>query len=216
MEPGTVVSFCDRTGTMVRPWREAGYRAITVDLQPAVMELLPGLRHHVIADIRAVGAAAIRRKAITPIVAVFAFPPCTNLAVSGARWFKSKGLGGLIEGLELVNACRELCEALGAPWMLENPVSTLSSYWREPDCTFDPCDFGGYLEPEGDHYTKRTCLWVGGGFTMPAKRPVYPHRGSQMHLLAPSPDRADLRSETPKGFARAVFEHMTQAKADAA
>jgi hypothetical protein len=121
MEPGTVVSFCDRTGAMVRPWREAGYRAITVDLQSATTEFLPGLRHHVIADIRAVGAEAIRRKAITPIVAVFAFPPCTNLAVSGARWFKSKGLGGLIEGLEIGQRLPRAVRSPGCPMDVGEP-----------------------------------------------------------------------------------------------
>ena len=64
---------------------------------------------------------------------VFAFPPCTSLAVSGARWFREKGIRGLTEAVELVEACRRLCEWSGAPWMLENPVSTLASYWRSPD-----------------------------------------------------------------------------------
>jgi hypothetical protein len=205
-----VLSLCDRTGNMVAPWVAAGYEAVCLDLSHPCGERREGLVTWVGADVRYWLPPRL------DYAVVFAFPPCTNLAISGARWFRDKGLRGLIDGLELVERCRMICEWAGAPWMLENPVSTLSSYWREPDCTFDPCDFGGYLEPEGDHYTKRTCLWVGGGFTMPAKRPVYPHRGSQMHLLAPSPDRADLRSETPKGFARAVFEHMTQAKADAA
>jgi hypothetical protein len=216
MEPGTVVSFCDRTGKMVRPWREAGYRAITVDLQSAAMELLPGLRHHVIADVRAVGADAIRRKAVTPIVAVFAFPPCTNLAVSGARWFQSKGLGGLIEGLEIVNACRELCEALGAPWMLENPVSTLATYWRKPDHIFHPWQFTG-LEP-ADNYTKKTCLWTGGGFVMPEPCPAadLSEPDNRIHFASPGDDRSDFRSATPMGFARAVFQANTRAFAVAA
>ena len=206
MEPGTVVSFCDRTGTMVRPWREAGYRAITVDLQSAATEFLPGLRHHVIADVRAVGAEAIQRKAITPIVAVFAFPPCTNLAVSGARWFKSKGLGGLIEGLEIVNACRELCEALDAPWMLENPVSTLATYWRKPDHVFHPWQFTGH-EP-ADNYTKKTCLWTGGDFVMPEPCAAanLGQPDNRIHFASPGDDRADFRSATPLGFARAVFQ----------
>jgi hypothetical protein len=58
--------------------------------------------------------------------------------------------------------------------MLENPVGVLSSYWRKPDHTFDPCDYGGYLNPAGDAYTKKTCLWTGGGFIMPGKKPVDP------------------------------------------
>jgi hypothetical protein len=63
---------------------------------------------------------------------VFAFPPCTHFAVSGARWFQEKGMNGLTEALEVVEACRSICEWSEAPWMFENPVSTLSSYWRRP------------------------------------------------------------------------------------
>ena len=90
--------------------------------------------------------------------------------------------------------------------MIENPSSTFSSYWRRPNHTFDPCDFGGYLSPPGDAYTKKTCLWTGNGFVMPERRRVAPVEGSRMHKLPPSEDRANLRSETPKGFALATFE----------
>ncbi len=130
----------------------------------------------------------------------------TNLAVSGARWFRRKGLGGLSEAIDLVEACRRIAVWSEAPWMLENPVSTLSSYWRKPDYTFDLCEYGGYLDPPGDHYTKKTCLWTGNGFVMPSPKPVLPLEGSKMPHLPPAPDRADKRSMTPKGFTRAVFE----------
>jgi hypothetical protein len=128
------------------------------------------------------------------------------LAVSGARWFREKGLHGLTNALEIVEACVRLCEWSGARWMLENPVSTLASYWRRPDFIFDPCHYGGYLTPAGDAYTKRTCLWTGGGFVMPPRRAVAPTEGSRMHRLPPTMDRSDMRSQTPKGFAQAVFE----------
>jgi hypothetical protein len=195
-----VVSLCDRTGNAVRPWIEAGYMAVTVDMQPARQE--PG-RFHIIADVMALGDEFAVQ--FQPAL-VLAFPPCTNLAVSGARWFREEGLAGLVDGLRLVERCRAICEASGAPWALENPVSTISTYWRRPDLQFDPYEFAGYApDPDSDAYTKRTCLWVGGGFRLPSKRPVDPIMGSKMHLLPPSDDRADLRSETPMGFAHAVF-----------
>lgn len=209
----TVLSLCDRTGNMVQPWVEAGYEAITVDVQEPAAD--NPAQWPTIADVRA-WRYPLRhgRPAI-----VFAFPPCTHLANSGARWFKDKGLGLLIEALELVNACREICEASGAPYMIENPVGTLATYWREPDHSFDPCDYG-------DPYTKRTCLWTGGGFIMPPiVRPgdmfsdptwVAPTEGSKMHLMPPSADRADKRSETPMGFARAVFRANARQLAEAA
>ena len=197
---GIVLSLCDETCVMVKPWADAGYLCYTVDLLHPAGEMREG-------NIIRVGADVLRY--LPPradYVAAFAFPACTNLAVSGARWFKDKGLAGLIEGLELVERCRELLEWTDAPYMLENPVSTISTYWRKPDCMFDPCDFGGYEGGEHDAYTKRTCLWTGNGFAMPLPRRIEPAKGSMMHLLPPSDDRARLRSKTPAGFARAVFE----------
>jgi hypothetical protein len=211
-----VLSLCDRTGNMVRPWAEAGFRCFCVDIQhPAGWtDLAPGVVA-IGADVLADSFPGWVRADLTPLIA-FAFPPCTHLAGSGARWFVTKGLPPLIEALQIVDRCREVCEAAGCPWLIENPVGRLSTCWRKPDYTFDPCDFGGYLTPEGDHYTKKTCLWTGGGFVMPRPRPVMPIEGSKIHLLPPSPDRANLRSETPMGFARAVFEanrHLAEARA---
>lgn len=192
-----VLSLCDRTGNMVRPWLEAGFRAVTVDLQP---EANPHpRREHIVADIMSWSPTG-------KPVAVFAFPPCTHLAASGSRWFRDKGLPKLIEGLTLVNRCRELCEGIGAPYMIENPVGSLSTYWREPDHSFHPVHYAGWSpEPEADAYTKKTCLWTGNGFVMPDRKPGEPTLGSLMHRLPPTPDRADLRSATPLGFACAVF-----------
>jgi hypothetical protein len=93
--------------------------------------------------------------------------------------------------------------------MLENPVGTLSTYWRKPDFAFDPWQFSGYLsKPMSDWYTKRTCVWVGNGFVFP--KPVAAKTDerliSRMHRMPPSRGRSDRRSQTPLGFARAVFQ----------
>lgn len=201
-----ILSLCDRTGVMVRPWAEAGYDCLCVDIQH--QDRIEGSIAFVGADV------TDYLPPLTEYRMVFAFPPCTNLAVSGARWFRDKGLKGLCDGLRVVEACRRICEWSGAPYLIENPVSTLSTYWRKPDHIFDPCDYGGYLTPPGDRYTKRTCLWTGNGFVMPAKRPVEPAEKSLIHHMPPSPDRGDLRSVTPEGFARAVFEaNHSQAEA---
>jgi hypothetical protein len=196
-EERPVISLCDRTGNMVRPWVAAGVRAITVDLQPATWT--HPLRTHIQADVRALKPM--------PASIVFAFPPCTDLAISGARWFKDKGLRSVIGALELVEACREICEGSEAPWMIENPVGTLATWWRKSDYQFHPVHYAGYAPvPENDQYTKKTCLWVGNGFVMPDRKPGEPTLGSMMHRLPPSEDRADLRSATPFGFAYAVFQ----------
>lgn len=197
---GLILSLCDRTGTMVQPWLDAGYRCTIVDTQHDPGEHVDGLLTRVGADLRT------WLPPLDEYTIVFGFPPCTNLASSGARWFAAKGLAGLIDGLELVERCRLIAEWSGAPWAIENPNGTLSTYWRKPDFRFDPSQFGGYLTPPGDAYTKCTNLWVGGGFVLPTPRPVAAVDGSKMHRLSPGPERANLRSVTPAGFARAVFE----------
>ncbi len=201
MSEGIVLSLFDYSGKMVEPWAQAGYECWCVDIQHE-----SGYRK--IRNVVHVGADLL--KWILPMPKeyriVFAFPPCTHLACSGARWWKGKGLRALAESIELVARSAELCEESGAPWMIENPIGALSSHWRAPDSMFDPCDYGGYLNPPGDEYTKRTCLWTGNGFVIPLPKPVFPYEGSKMHLMSPSEDRANLRSETPAGFARAVFE----------
>ncbi len=123
----------------------------------------------------------------------------------GRSLVSGKGIGGLSEEIELVEACRRLSEWSEAPWMLEHPVGVLSSYWRKPDHAFNPCDYGEYLDPPADTYTKKTCMWTGGRFAMPQKKPVEPLKGSKIHLMPPSEDRGDLRSITPEGFAKAVM-----------
>lgn len=200
-EGPVMLSLFDKTTTMCQPWAEAGYACVAVDIQhPSGVNVED--------NIWTVGADL--RTFLPPLadyVFVAAFPPCTNLAISGARWFKDKGLRGLIDGLELVERAVEICEWTGAPWMVENPVSTISSYWRKPDYMFDPYEYGGYDGGQGDGYTKRTCLWTGGGFRMPERRPVeLAEDANRIHTAPPTADRGDVRSMTPTGFARAVFE----------
>ena len=198
----TALFLCNKTPNAYLPWLELGYECITVD-----MALPPG-EHHRDGNLIAVGADVLTwMPPIRDYVFACAFPPCTNLAVSGARWFRDKGLKSLAESLLVVDRCREILEWSGAPYYLENPVSTIATYWRKPDYSFNPCDYAGYLTtPEDEAYTKKTCLWTGGGFVMPEPCPVNPTLGSKMHLLPPSEDRAALRSVTPAGFAKAVAQ----------
>jgi len=198
-----VISLCDLTGNAVRPWAEAGCECWIVDIQHASgMSNCKGGIRRIGQDVLTFSLPADRR-----IAFVMAWPPCTHLAASGARWFRGKGLDALADSIRLVAACARLCDESGAPYLLENPIGTLSTYWRKPDYTFDPYEYAGCSStPEQEAYTKRTCLWVGNGFVMPAPRPVVPILGSRMHRLSQSPNRANLRAATPSGFARAVFE----------
>lgn len=195
------VFLFDRTGNMARPWAEAGFRCYCVDIQHPKGEVEKD-------GIVYVGADARHWRVPHGVRVIFTacFPPCTHVAVSGARWFKGKGLRLLAESIELFAVSAELCEWSGAPYLIENPVSVVSSHWRKPDHTFDPWEYAGYLpDPEQENTTKKTCLWTGGGFVMPEKLPApAPHR-NDVWLMPPGEDRANERSRTPNGFARAVF-----------
>lgn len=205
-----ILSLCDLTTTFVQPWVEAGVTSVCIDIQHEgsgpVDDHLVLLDWDLTDDDRM--NAILRFVTEKDISLVAAFPPCTDLAVSGARWFKDKGLRALVYALDLVERCHRIAEASGASWFLENPVSTISTYWRKPDHIFDPYEYGGYEGGEEDGYTKRTCLWTGGGFVMPEPKPIEldPDTHDRIHKAAPSPERANFRSATPKGFARAVFE----------
>lgn len=124
--------------------------------------------------------------------AMIAFPPCTHLAVSGARWFKDKQAEQVI-ALQFV---RDLLDAPIPHIALENPVSIISSRIRKPDFTIQPWQFG-----HGE--VKRTCFWTKN---LPALVPtnVVEGREARVHRMPPGPDRAKLRSRTFTGVARAM------------
>ena len=196
-----VLSLYDKTGVMVEPWLAAGYECWIADIQHKPGVHRSGLLVRVGCDLRT--WLPPRRE----YAAAFAFPPCTDQSVSGARWFKDKGLAGLSAAIEHVERARDILEWTEAPWMLENPVGTISSYWRKPDTWVHPWQFAGWNEDvERENYTKRTGLWIGNGFQLPALNPAQaPHR-ADIWKMAPSDDRGDRRSVTPAGFAMAVFQ----------
>lgn len=208
----TVISLCDLTGNFTRPWVEAGYEAVLVDpqhgtnssdgqttrLAMTVDEALPMLGN------------LLRHK---PVAFVAGFPPCTDMAVSGARWFETKRQADPMfqaKAVAVAEQCRTLGRLSGAPWLVENPVSVLRRVFGKADHIFDPADYTVW-EP-ADNYTKRTCLWTGGGFIMPppARDPELGPPDDRIHKAPPSEERANFRSATPMGFARAVFAANSQ------
>lgn len=147
---------------------------------------------------------------------IFAFPSCTELAGSGEKHERDE------QAISVAVLAAKIAEQLGekyqCPWMVENPVGKLSTEWRKPDFYFNPFEYGGYMSgfessfhpkmPARDGYTKKTCLWAGNGFVMPDKKPV-PHIGKfwgWAFLGGASAKTKQLRSLTPRGFARAVYE----------
>jgi len=174
-----VLVACEYSGTVRDAFLAAGHDAMSCDLLPTDA---PG--PHYQGDVR-----DILQDGWDLMVA---HPPCTHLAVSGARWFKYKR----VEQAEALGFVRLL---LGAPIeriALENPVSVISSKIRKPDQVIQPWQFG-----HGE--TKATCLWLKN---LPKLVPtdIVEGREARVHKMPPSPDRWKLRSITYKGIAQAM------------
>jgi hypothetical protein len=123
-------------------------------------------------------------------------PPCTHLAVSGARHFAAKKASGVQD--EALDFVRFLLDAPIPMIALENPVSIISSRIRKPDQVIQPWQFG-----HGE--TKATCLWLKG---LPKLAPtnIVSGREARVHKMAPSPDRWKERSRTYAGIAAAMAD----------
>lgn len=129
---------------------------------------------------------------------MIAHPPCTHLAVSGARWFKGKEM----EQWEALNFVRLLLDAPIDKIALENPVSVISTKIRKPDQIIQPWMFG-----HGE--TKATCLWLKD---LPKLEPtdIVEGRENRVHRMAPSKDRWKNRSRTYSGIAKAMAEQWSK------
>lgn len=123
---------------------------------------------------------------------MIAHPPCTHLAVSGARWFKDKQK----ERWEAIKFFMALTEAKIEKICIENPVSIMSTVFRKPDQIIQPWQFG-----HGE--TKATCLWLKG---LPKLVPtnIVEGREARVHKASPGPDRWKERSRTLPGIAAAM------------
>lgn len=198
-----VISIYDRTGIMVEDWAEAGCECVCVDTRhsirkPESRKVGKGKIWSIWGDARTWNPPAniIKRGII-----LFFFPPCTHVAGSGAQDFQKKGTALLRDSLEMFSICEHAARWSKLPFMIENPVGKFSDHIRPPNHIFQPWEYG-------DLWTKNTCLWTGNGFIIP--RPIHFSKPAgtvdKIHKMGPSTNRADLRSETPKMFARAVFE----------
>lgn len=125
-----------------------------------------------------------------------AHPPCTHLAVSGARFFAAKKASGVQD--EALAFVRLLMDAPIERIAIENPISIISSRIRKPDQIIQPWQFG-----HGE--TKATCLWLKG---LPLLVPtnIVEGREARVHKMPPSADRWKKRSETFQGIADAMAQ----------
>lgn len=125
---------------------------------------------------------------------MIAHPPCTDLAVSGARWFKFKRTEQAIS----IQFFRELANAPINKICIENPIGIMSTIWQKPTQIIQPWQFG-----HGE--TKATCLWLKG---LPNLIPtnIVEGREARIHKMPPSKDRWKERSRTYQGIADAMAE----------
>jgi len=125
---------------------------------------------------------------------LIAFPPCTHLCVSGARWFKDKEF----EQKEGINFFMQMVNAPIEKICIENPIGIMSTSYRKPDQYIQPYQFG-----HGE--TKKTCLWLKN---LPLLKPtnIVSGRINRIHNMSPSPTRGKIRSLTYTGIAHAMAE----------
>ena len=127
---------------------------------------------------------------------ILAFPPCTHLAVSGARYFEQKRKDGRQQAA--IDFFMQFANADCSKIAIENPVGIMSTVWKKPDQIIQPWQFG-----HGE--TKKTCLWLKG---LPPLIPTEIVEGREQRIwkMPPSEDRAKNRAKTFPGIARAMAE----------
>ena len=181
----TVLLACEHSGTVSKAFQDKGCFVVSCDLLETEEPSVPHYRGNVI-ELLHLGWDLM-----------IAHPPCTHLAVSGARWFKDKQE----EQAEALEFVRILLDANIPQIALENPVSVISSKIKKPTQTIQPWQFG-----HGE--TKRTCLWLKG---LPKLEPteIVEGRFGYCHSLPPSADRWKLRSKTYTGIAKAMAEQWS-------
>lgn len=221
-----VVSLYDESGNMLRPWAEAGYQCYCFDIlndgRTEIVGTRGGMIYYMQGDMLDIATVAyvIRLKPVF----IASFPPCTDVAVCGALHFaKKRAIDPLFQtkAVQLFRIPEMIANVVGCSWFSENPASMISTLWRKPDHKFHPWQYGGYLPvddvhprwpdylPPRDAYPKYTWIWSGNSFIMPTKQEVtdvhddYP---GWKKLGGKSAKTKQIRSETPRGFARAVYE----------
>lgn len=177
-----VLIACEYSGRVREAFNRLGHEAWSCDLIPSE----DGSLFHWKEDWR----RAFERQAWDLVIA---FPPCTDLCVSGARHFAQKKADGRQQAS--IDFFMEFTR-LPCKWAIENPVGIMSTYYRKPDQVIQPWMFG-----HGE--TKATCLWLHG---LPKLTPtdIVEGREARVHRLPPGPNRWKERSRTYQGIADAM------------
>ncbi|ACU61296.1 hypothetical protein [Chitinophaga pinensis] len=192
-----VLVACEESQEVTKAFRKLGIKAFSCDILPCSGG---HPEWHIVEDITVVLSSfrfytqSKEEVFINKWDAIIAFPPCTDLAVSGARWFKEKRADGRQQRSVdfFMMFADHPCEMIA----IENPIGIMSKLYRKPDQIIQPWQFG-------HEETKATCLWLKG---LPDLQPtnIVDGREQRIWKLPPTEDRAMLRSKTYLGIAQAM------------
>ena len=195
-----VLVACEYSGRVRNAFRALGHDAWSCDLLPSEDDS----EFHFQGDVTDyIGGGIVRSTHENPFHwdLMIAHPPCTDLAVSGARHFAEKIADGRQE--RALDFVRKLMAAPIPHIAIENPVSVISTKIRKPDQTIQPWQFG-----HGE--TKATCLWLKN---LPPLKPtnIVEGREAKVHRMPPGPNRWKERSRTYQGIADAMADQWSKA-----
>lgn len=178
-----VLVACEFSGVVRDAFMKRGHEALSCDLLPTER---PGPHYQ----------GDVRDLLHYPWDLLIAHPPCTDLAVSGARHFQEKRLDGRQQA---ATSFFMMLATVSIPRIaVENPVSVMSTLYRKPDQIIQPWQFG-----HGE--TKATCLWLRGLLPLQPTR-IVEGREPKTWRMPPGPDRGRERSRTYQGIADAMAE----------
>lgn len=178
-----ILIACEFSGVVRRAFRALGHEVYSCDMLPAEDASM----HHIMDD----ALFVMKRQKWDMMIA---HPPCTHLAVSGARHFAAKKADGRQD--DALDFVQSLMNAPIDRIAIENPISIISSRIRKPDQIIQPWQFG-----HGE--TKATCLWLKNlSLLMPTA--IVSGREARVHRMPPGPDRWKKRSRTFQGIADAM------------
>lgn len=182
-----VLVACEFSGVVREAFRRRGHAAYSCD----ILDCEDGSGFHYVGD-------ALKAITAQPWDLMIAHPPCTYLAVSGARWFKDRRA----EQEAALAFVQALMSAPIPRIAIENPISVISSRIRKPDQIVQPWMFG-----HGE--TKATCLWLKN---LPLLTPtnIVDGRAPRVHYASPGPNRWKERSRTMQGIGDAMAEQWGQ------
>lgn len=170
---------CEESGVVTAAFRKKGVNAWSCDL----IDTRGNPEHHIKADVFSV----LEYQSWDGLIA---FPPCTRLCRSGARWWPLYAS----EHEEALDFVERLM--MFPKHVIENPIGAIGSRIRKPDQIIQPWMFG-----HGE--VKATCLWL-RGFPKLAATHVVSGRYPAIHYMAPGPNRSRDRSKTYQGIADAM------------